>query len=106
MINILLTAVSTHLQLMLMIFGMAMMMMMMMMMKMMMMMLMMMMMMAMMMMMTMMMMMKRFSHRKELRHDGVVGDKGGEGGVLLQETLSIFTNDYHNCHKFKFTLIL
>ena len=28
-----------------------------------------------------------FSHRKELRHDGVVGDKGGEGGVVLQETL-------------------
>ena len=52
------------------------------------------------MMVKMMMMMKRFSHRKELRHDGVVGDKGGEGGVLLQETLSIFTNDYHNCHKF------
>jgi len=27
--------------------------------------------------------------RKELRHDGVVGYKGGEGGVVLQETLRI-----------------
>ena len=30
----------------------------------------------------------------------MVGDQGGEGGVVLQETLSIFINDYHNCHKF------
>ena len=31
----------------------------------------------------------QFSHRKEFRHDRVVGDKGGEGGVVLQETLRI-----------------
>ena len=53
-----------------------------------------------------MMAVKTFSHRKELRHDRVVGDQGGEGGVVLQETLRIFRIMIGmiimiiNCHKF------
>ena len=54
-------------------------------------------------MMMIMMAVKTFSHRKELRHDRVVGDQGGEGGVVLQETLRILIGIFIiiiDCHRF------